>query len=174
MSEWEVLISASIALLLDREFNHLRKCLEVPIHKKLDSQNKWHIQYNLFYCLVLIRVQKSATVAIYYQYQFILNTSWPVVICALGLGGASAPCAGDDWWVAEGAGPVALPGAHLQLRGHHAADARGGTALPDRRPPLEGGHEAHGQGPKGRFRIREECHLRTLLSLYFEGCSLAF
>ena len=30
-----ILISPSIALLLDFEFNHSRKCLEVPIHKKL-------------------------------------------------------------------------------------------------------------------------------------------
>ena len=28
-----------IALLLDREFNHSRKCLEVPIREKLDSRN---------------------------------------------------------------------------------------------------------------------------------------
>ena len=36
------------ALLLDREFNHSRKCLEVPIRKKLDSRNIWRIQY--FFC----------------------------------------------------------------------------------------------------------------------------
>ena len=34
-----------IALLLDREFNHSRKCLEVPICEKLDSRNIWRIQY---------------------------------------------------------------------------------------------------------------------------------
>ena len=31
----------SIALLLDREFTHSRKCLEVPIREKLDSRNIW-------------------------------------------------------------------------------------------------------------------------------------
>ena len=31
--------------LLDREFNHSRKCLEVPIREKLDSRNIWRIQY---------------------------------------------------------------------------------------------------------------------------------
>ena len=31
--------------LLDREFNHSRKCLKVPIHEKLDSRNIWRIQY---------------------------------------------------------------------------------------------------------------------------------
>ena len=35
----------SIALLLDREFTHSRKCLEVPIREKLDSRNIWRIQY---------------------------------------------------------------------------------------------------------------------------------
>ena len=34
-----------IALLLDREFNQSRKCLEVPIREKLDSRNIWRIQY---------------------------------------------------------------------------------------------------------------------------------
>ena len=34
----------SIALLLDREFTHSRKCLEVPIREKLDSRNIWRIQ----------------------------------------------------------------------------------------------------------------------------------
>ena len=33
------------ALLLDREFNHLRKCLEAPIREKWDLQNIWRIQY---------------------------------------------------------------------------------------------------------------------------------
>ena len=40
-----ILISPSIALLLNHEFNHLRKCLEVPIREILDSQNIWRIQY---------------------------------------------------------------------------------------------------------------------------------
>ena len=35
-----------IALLLDREFNHSRKCLEVPIREKLDSQNILHNLYS--------------------------------------------------------------------------------------------------------------------------------
>ena len=39
-NEWR--ISPSIAL-LDRDFNHLRKCLEIPIREKLDSQNIWRI-----------------------------------------------------------------------------------------------------------------------------------
>ena len=30
--------------LLDREFNHSRKCLKVPIREKLDSRNIWRIQ----------------------------------------------------------------------------------------------------------------------------------
>ena len=30
--------------LLDREFNHSRKCLKFPIRKKLDSRNIWRIQ----------------------------------------------------------------------------------------------------------------------------------
>ena len=34
----------SIALLLDREFGHSRKCLEVQIREKLDSRNIWRIQ----------------------------------------------------------------------------------------------------------------------------------
>ena len=34
----------SIALLLDREFTHSRKCLEVRIREKLDSRNIWRIQ----------------------------------------------------------------------------------------------------------------------------------
>ena len=39
--------------LLDREFNHSRKCLKVPIREKLDSRNIWHIQYclNLCFCI---------------------------------------------------------------------------------------------------------------------------
>ena len=44
-NEWMIPISPSIALLLDREFNHSQKCLEVPIREKLDSQNIWRIQY---------------------------------------------------------------------------------------------------------------------------------
>ena len=39
MSEWMILISPSIALLLNREFNHSWECLEVPIREKLDSRN---------------------------------------------------------------------------------------------------------------------------------------
>ena len=34
--------------LLDREFNHSRKCLKVPIREKLDSRNIWRIQYAVF------------------------------------------------------------------------------------------------------------------------------
>ena len=32
-------MNATCVLLLDREFNHSRKCLEVPIREKLDSRN---------------------------------------------------------------------------------------------------------------------------------------
>ena len=32
-------MNAACVLLLDREFNHSRKCLEVPIREKLDSRN---------------------------------------------------------------------------------------------------------------------------------------
>ena len=37
-------VLSMIALLLDREFNHSRKCLEVQIREKLDSRNIWRIQ----------------------------------------------------------------------------------------------------------------------------------
>ena len=39
-----------IALLLDREFNHSWKCLEVPIREKLDSQKLRLAKYMAF-CL---------------------------------------------------------------------------------------------------------------------------
>ena len=32
-------MNATCVLLIDREFNHSRKCLEVPIREKLDSRN---------------------------------------------------------------------------------------------------------------------------------------
>ena len=44
--------------------------------------------------------------------------------------------------VAEGAGDLALPGAHLQLSGHHGSDAGGGTSLRHRRQELARDHEA--------------------------------
>ena len=57
-SEWYWFLRppSMIALLLDREFNHSRKCLEVPIRKKLDSQNIWRIQYflNALRCRILV------------------------------------------------------------------------------------------------------------------------
>ena len=37
-------VLSMIAFLLDREFNHSRKCLEVQIREKLDSRNIWRIQ----------------------------------------------------------------------------------------------------------------------------------
>ena len=43
-----ILISPSIALLLNRKFTHSRKCLEVPIREKLDSRNIWRIQYSVW------------------------------------------------------------------------------------------------------------------------------
>lgn len=67
----------------------------------------------------------------------------------LGLGGAVAEDPGHHWWVAEGAVPVAVSGAHLLLRGHHATDAGGGQAVPDRGQELEGCYEAHHQGTQG-------------------------
>ena len=83
----------------------------------------------------------------------LVNTSGPRPLHPLlppsGLGGASADHPGDHRRVAEDAGPVAVPGAHLLLGGHHAADARGGAALPDRGQDVEGGHEALRQGPQG-------------------------
>ena len=47
MCEWYWFLRppSMIALLLDREFNHSRKCLEVAIREKLDSRNIWRIQY---------------------------------------------------------------------------------------------------------------------------------
>ena len=59
------------------------------------------------------------------------------------MGGEADAHPGGDRRVAQGPGPVALPGAHLLLRGHHAADAGGGQALPDGGPELEGYHEEH-------------------------------
>ena len=62
------------------------------------------------------------------------------------MGGAASEDAGDHRRVVEGAGPVAVLGAHLQLRGHHAADARGGTQVQNRGQELEGHHELRHQG----------------------------
>ena len=45
-NEWMILISPSIALLFDHKFNHSRKCLDVPIHKKFDLRNIWRICCN--------------------------------------------------------------------------------------------------------------------------------
>ena len=36
---------------------------------------------------------------------------------------------------------LALPGAHLQLRGHHAPTASGGQMLPDHGPHMEEDHD---------------------------------
>ena len=51
-NEWMILISLNSvhdSLLLDREFNHARICLEVPIHKKLlDSRNIWPMFFSCF------------------------------------------------------------------------------------------------------------------------------
>ena len=55
-NEWMILISLSIALLLDREFNHSRKCLEVPICEKFDSRNIWRIQYTCVQYLKLYEI----------------------------------------------------------------------------------------------------------------------
>lgn len=67
----------------------------------------------------------------------------------LGMGGAVTENPGHNWWVAEGAVPVAVSGAYLLLRGHHAADAGGGQAVPDRGQELEGCDETHHQGTQG-------------------------
>ena len=66
-----------------------------------------------------------------------------------GVGGDADSNPGHYRWVAEGAGPVAVPGAHFQLGRHHAADAWGRAPLPDGWPQLERCHEAHCQGPQG-------------------------
>ena len=50
-----------------------------------------------------------------YTYQTLLAVS--------GMGREAYPYPRDHRRVAEGAGPVAVPGAHLLLGGHHAADA---------------------------------------------------
>ena len=45
-----ILISPSFALLLDREFNHLRKCLEVPIREKYGVYSMlFEYAYIIFY-----------------------------------------------------------------------------------------------------------------------------
>lgn len=67
----------------------------------------------------------------------------------LGMGGAVTENPGHHWWVAKGAVPVAVSGAYLLLRGHHAADAGGGQAVPDRGQELEGCDETHHQGTQG-------------------------
>ena len=69
------------------------------------------------------------------------------------MGGTSDAHPGDDRRVAQGAVPVALPGAHLQFGGHHAADAGGRPSLPHRRPQLEGHHAEHAQGRTCRFYV---------------------
>ena len=63
------------------------------------------------------------------------------------MGGATVDAAGDYGRVAEGAGPVAVPGAHLLFSGHNAANSRGGTTLPNRRQKLESCDEALRQEP---------------------------
>ena len=65
------------------------------------------------------------------------------------MGGEAASNSGDDRRVAEGSGTVALFGAYLLFRRHHAANARGRKTLPIRRQKLEGHHEAHHQRPQG-------------------------
>ena len=44
---------------------------------------------------------------------------------------------------------LALPGAHLQLRGHHAPTASGGQTLPDHGPYMEKDHDLRQTGPQG-------------------------
>ena len=45
-----------IALLLDREFNHSRKCLEVPIRKKLDWRNIYGVYSITLYPVFLQKI----------------------------------------------------------------------------------------------------------------------
>ena len=59
------------------------------------------------------------------------------------VGGADDSDPGDDRRVAEGPGSVAVPRSDLLVRGHHAADARGGTNVSDRRQQLAIHHEEH-------------------------------
>ena len=41
-----------------------------------------------------------------------------------------------------------LPGAHLQLKGHHVPTASGGQMLPDHGPHMEEDHDSAKQDPK--------------------------
>lgn len=47
----------------------------------------------------------------------------------------------DPGWMVEGAVHLALPGAHIQLPGHHDSDAWGGTPFQNCWQNLEGQHE---------------------------------
>lgn len=72
-----------------------------------------------------------------------------LTVCSVivAVGGASASYPGNHRRVAEGAGSVALPGAHLLISGHHATDSRRGTTFPNCRQKLERSHETLRQGP---------------------------
>ena len=87
---WMRLVYEYIAL-LDREFNHSRKCLKVPIREKLDSRNIWRIQYLImimkashravmvcseslfffffFFIWIIFRIVRRASEQIYTRYQ---------------------------------------------------------------------------------------------------------
>lgn len=60
------------------------------------------------------------------------------------VGGQAPAASGDPGRVAEGAGHLAVPGAHLQLSRHHVADAGGKPALHRRGQDLERRDEDRG------------------------------
>lgn len=61
------------------------------------------------------------------------------------VGRKATPHAGDSGCLAEVPGHLAVPGAHLQLRGHHSADAGGGQEIRPRRRILEIAHVPGGE-----------------------------
>ena len=77
------------------------------------------------------------------------------------MGGEAAAAPGHPRLLAEDAGHVAVPGADLQLTGHHGADARGGQTFHHRRQDVEGPHEA------GAYRTCCYCCSVVLLLFLF-------
>ena len=61
------------------------------------------------------------------------------------------PCPGGAGGVAGLSAGLALPGAHLQLRGHQPAAAGGEQALPDHGADLEEDHEECLREPGGEL-----------------------
>lgn len=95
-------------------------------------------------------------------YQVTRNFAFTSFICVillfflgLGLGGPADESSGHGGRVGEGAGPVVVPGTHILLRRHHAADAGGGSPLQDRRQQLQRSHAADSQTPWGELIVAE-------------------